>query len=94
MANNHPRTVLSGTHDLGRCGLLGRGELAQIVDVEAFFDIGDFVDHPLEAGPAEAPMLLVFKVSAMSRNCTAGTTSRNAGKQSCLREPHAARTSG
>jgi len=59
---HHPRTVLSEERgDLGRCGLLGRGELAQIVDAEAFFDIGDFVDHPLEAGLAEAPMLLVFK---------------------------------
>jgi hypothetical protein len=43
-----------------RC-ILGRGELAQVVDAEAFFDIGDFIDHPLKAGLAEPPVLLVFE---------------------------------
>ena len=33
--------------------VLGGGELAQVVDAEAFFDIGDFIDHPLKAGLAE-----------------------------------------
>ena len=35
--------------------------MAQVVDAEAFFDIGDFIDDPLEAGLTEPPVLLVFK---------------------------------
>ncbi len=40
---------------------LGGGELAQVVDAKAFFDIGDFIDHPLKAGLAEPAVLLVFE---------------------------------
>ncbi len=43
-----------------RC-ILGRGELTQVVDAEAFFDIGDSIDHPLKAGLAEPSVLLVFE---------------------------------
>jgi len=40
---------------------LGGGELAQVVDAKALFDVGDFIDHPLEGGLAETSVLLVFK---------------------------------
>ncbi len=40
---------------------LAGGELAQVVDAKAFFDIGDLVDHRLKTGLAKAPVLLVFK---------------------------------
>jgi hypothetical protein len=44
--------------------LLGRGELAQIVYAEAFFDLGDLVDHALEPGLAEGP----WRAVALSRS--------------------------
>ena len=37
------------------------GELAQVVNAEAFFDVGDFIDHPLKTRLAEPSVLLVFK---------------------------------
>lgn len=37
---------------------LAGGELAQVVDAKAFFDIGDLVDHRLKTGLAKAPVLL------------------------------------
>jgi len=43
--------------DHRRC-ILSRGELAEIVDAEAFFDIADFIDHPLEASLAKPPVLV------------------------------------
>src|ERR1700728_446689 len=41
--------------------LLRRGELTQVVDAEAFFDVGDLVDDPFGAGLTEPPVLLVFE---------------------------------
>ena len=59
---------------------LGRGELAQVVDAKASFDVGDFIDDPLEAGLTEPPVLLVFDGLSQVAKLLSGTTSRNAGK--------------